>query len=229
MLYYSKKRKVFTMHQYILFDLDGTISDPKVGICTSVQHALEKMGINPPPIDELTPFIGPPLRDSFKQYFGIKDEEMETCISYYRERFSTVGLFENELYPGIENMLKTLHDSGKRLAIASSKPRVFVIKIMEYFHIDQYFDVMMGSELNGTRESKSEVIDECFRLLFNGDTPDLSKCVMVGDRKYDIEGAKAMHIPNIAVSYGYGSKEELTASGADEIADTVEELLELLM
>lgn len=217
------------MHKYILFDLDGTISDPKVGICTSVQHALTKMGITPPPIDELTPFIGPPLRDSFKKYFGIKDEDMETCISYYRERFSTIGLFENDLYPGIEEMLKTLHDSGRMLAIASSKPRVFVIKIMEYFHIDRYFDVMMGSELNGTRENKSDVINECFRLLFGDTAHDLSECIMVGDRKYDIEGAKAMNIPNIAVSYGYGSREELVAAGADAIAATVDELLALLM
>lgn len=217
------------MFQYILFDLDGTISDPKVGICTSAQHALAKFGIDVPDIEVLTPFIGPPLRDSFRDFYGIKDEDMEKCISYYRERFSTVGLYENELYDGIEDMLKTLHNAGKRIAIASSKPRVFVIKIMEYFHIDKYFDVMMGSELNGTRENKSEVIAECFRLLFGSDKPDLSKCVMVGDRRFDVEGAKAMNIPSIAVSYGYGPREELEAAAPDYIADSVSDLTEILM
>ena len=217
------------MYQYILFDLDGTISDPKIGICTSVQHALSKMGIEVPDIEVLTPFIGPPLRDSFRDFYGIKEADMEKCISYYRERFSTVGLYENELYDGIADMLKTLHDAGKKIAIASSKPRVFVIKIMEYFHIDEYFDVMMGSELNGTRESKSEVIAECFRLLFENDTPDLSKCVMVGDRRFDVEGAKAMNIPSIAVSYGYGPRKELEDAAPDFIADSVLELTEILM
>lgn len=217
------------MHKYILFDLDGTVSDPKIGICTSVQHALTKMGIEAPDIDKLTPFIGPPLRDSFALYFGIKPEDMETCIGYYRERFSTIGLFENELYDGMEDMLKTLKESGRRLAIASSKPRVFVEKIMDYFHISQYFDVIMGSELNGTRENKAEVIEECFRLLFGENERDYSSCVMVGDRKYDVEGAKAMGIPSVAVTYGYGSREELEAASADAIADSVEELKNILM
>ena len=131
------------MYKYILFDLDGTISDPKVGICTSVQTALKKFGISVPDINTLTPFIGPPLRDSFRDFYHIKPEDMEDCIAAYRARFSTVGLFENDLYDGIPELLKTLKENGRKLALASSKPRVFVEKILNHFGISEYFDVII--------------------------------------------------------------------------------------
>ncbi len=217
------------MFDYILFDLDGTVSDPKVGICTSVQYGLSKMGIDVPDINVLTPFIGPPLRDSFRDFYHIKDEDIEKVVAFYRERFSTVGLFENELYPGIEELLSTLKKNGKKLALASSKPRVFVIKILDYFGITGYFDVVMGSELDGTRENKVEIIEESLRLLFEGETPDLEKCVMVGDRKYDVEAAAKVGLKGIGVTYGYGSREELVNAGADIICDSVEELKNLLL
>ncbi|MCR4728134.1 MAG: HAD hydrolase-like protein [Lachnospiraceae bacterium] len=217
------------MFDYILFDLDGTVSDPKVGICTSVQYGLSKMGIDVPDINVLTPFIGPPLRDSFRDFYHIKDEDIEKVVAFYRERFSTVGLFENELYPGIEELLSTLRKNGKKLALASSKPRVFVVKILDYFGITGYFDVVMGSELDGTRENKVEIIEESLRLLFEGETPDLEKCVMVGDRKYDVEAAAKVGLKGIGVTYGYGSREELVNAGADIICDSVEELKNLLL
>ncbi|MBR6308586.1 MAG: HAD hydrolase-like protein [Lachnospiraceae bacterium] len=217
------------MYKYILFDLDGTISDPKVGICTSVQTALKKFGISVPDINTLTPFIGPPLRDSFRDFYHIKPEDMEDCIAAYRARFSTVGLFENDLYDGIPELLKTLKENGRKLALASSKPRVFVEKILNHFGISEYFDVIMGSELDGTRENKSEIIAECLRLFGIDPSGDLSKVVMVGDRKYDVEAAVAAGLPNIAVSYGYGSKEELTKAGAEVIAGTVKELENILL
>lgn len=217
------------MFDYILFDLDGTVSDPKVGICTSVQYGLSKMGIDVPDINVLTPFIGPPLRDSFRDFYHIKDEDIEKVVAFYRERFSTVGLFENELYPGIEELLSTLKKNGKKLALASSKPRVFVIKILDYFGITGYFDVVMGSELDGTRENKVEIIEESLRLLFAGETADLEKCVMVGDRKYDVEAAAKVGFKGIGVTYGYGSREELVNAGADIICDSVEELKNLLL
>ncbi len=217
------------MFDYILFDLDGTVSDPKVGICTSVQYGLSKMGIDVPDINVLTPFIGPPLRDSFRDFYHIKDEDIEKVVAFYRERFSTVGLFENELYPGIEELLSTLKKNGKKLALASSKPRVFVVKILDYFGITGYFDVVMGSELDGTRENKVEIIEESLRLLFEGETPDLEKCVMVGDRKYDVEAAAKVGLKGIGVTYGYGSREELVNAGADIICDSVEELKNLLL
>ena len=217
------------MYKYVLFDLDGTISDPKVGICTSVQTALRKYGIDVPDINTLTPFIGPPLRDSFRDFYHIKPEDMEDVIAAYRARFSTVGLFENDLYDGIPELLKTLKESGRKLALASSKPRVFVEKILDHFGISEYFDVIMGSELDGTRENKSEIIAECLRLLSLNPKGDLSECAMVGDRKYDVEAAIAAHLPAIAVSYGYGSKEELTAAGATIIAESVGELGNILL
>lgn len=216
------------MYNYILLDLDGTISDPKVGICTSVQQALKRFGIDVPDINTLTPFIGPPLRDSFRDFYNIQPEDMERIISYYRERFSTVGLFENDLYPGMEDLLKSLKADGRKLALASSKPRVFVEKILKHFGVDGYFDVIMGSELDGTRENKGEIIDECLRLLFPDSVPDKSECVMVGDRKFDIEAAIKAGLPNIGVSYGYGSKEELETAGVEVVADSVEALKAIL-
>ena len=217
------------MYKYVLFDLDGTISDPKVGICTSVQQALKKFGIDVPDINTLTPFIGPPLRDSFRDFYHIKPEDMEDVIAAYRARFSTVGLFENDLYDGIPELLKSLKENGRKLALASSKPRVFVEKILDHFGISQYFDVIMGSELDGTRENKSEIIAECLRLFELDPSGDLSETVMVGDRKYDIEAANAASLPNIAVSYGYGSEEELSKAGAKVIAGTVKELENILL
>ena len=217
------------MYKYVLFDLDGTISDPKVGICTSVQQALKKFGIDVPDINTLTPFIGPPLRDSFRDFYHIKPEDMEDVIAAYRARFSTVGLFENDLYDGIPELLKALKENGRKLALASSKPRVFVEKILDHFGISQYFDVIMGSELDGTRENKSEIIAECLRLFDLDPDGDLSETVMVGDRKYDIEAANAAGLPNIAVSYGYGSEEELSKAGAMVIAGTVKELENILL
>ncbi len=216
------------MYEYILLDLDGTVSDPMVGICTSVQYGLHKMGIEVPDIKVLTPFIGPPLRDSFRNYYNIPEEDIEKVVAYYRERFSTVGLFENDLYPGMEEMLRDLKNSGKHLALASSKPRVFVEQILDHFHISEYFEVIMGSELDGTRENKIEIIEECLRL-FSKDTPvEKEKCVMVGDRKYDIEAAVKVGLPNIGVTYGYGSREELETAGAGRICESVQELKERL-
>ena len=127
------------MYRYILFDLDGTISDPKVGICTSFQYALSKMGIDEPDIDKLEPVIGPPLRDSFKDLYGMSDEDAEKATAFYRERFSDVGKFENEIYPGIPELLRDLKKKGRTVAIASSKPTVFVEDILKHFEIREYF------------------------------------------------------------------------------------------
>ncbi len=217
------------MYEYILLDLDGTVSDPKVGICTSVQYGLAKMGIKVDDINVLTPFIGPPLRDSFRNYYNIPEEDIEKVVAFYRERFSTVGLFENELYPGMAEMLSDLKKAGKKLALASSKPRIFVKKILDHFDITQYFDVIMGSELDGTRENKIEIIEESLRLLFPDKPVDKAKCVMVGDRKFDVEAAGQVGLKSIGVTYGYGSKEELEAAGADVITGSVDGLRDILL
>ena len=210
------------MYQYILFDLDGTLTDSKIGITSCVQYALHKLGIEEPDLDELEPFIGPPLTDSFREFYGFDDETVQQAVIYYRERFSTVGLFENDIYPGIAQMLERLKKAGRRLAVASSKPTVFVKQILEHFEILSYFDVIVGSELDGTRAKKEEVVEEALRqLLCDGNGHDI---VMVGDRKFDVEGAKAYGIDSIGVAYGYAACGELEEAGADVIVETVEEL-----
>lgn len=216
------------MYQYILFDLDGTLTDPKVGICTCVQYALKDAGIEVSDLDVLEPFIGPPLKDSFQQFYHMEDAQARRAIEKYRERFQTTGLYENEIYPGVAAMLKQLHESGKKLGIASSKPTVFVEKILVHFHILQYFDVVVGSELDGTRGKKEEVMEEALRQLIPEGKDVHDQCVMVGDRRFDVEGAIAHGIDSIGVTYGYGGAEELQKAGATALADSVQKLRNLL-
>ena len=217
------------MYQYILFDLDGTLTDPKIGITTCVQYALHKMGIEEPDPDRLEPFIGPPLIDSFREFYGMNEEEAVRAVEYYRERFSTVGLFENEVYSGIPELLARLKKDGRKLAIASSKPTVYVKKILEYFSIYEYFDIIVGSELDGTRCRKEEVVEEALEQLSADDKFRKRDAVMIGDRKFDIEGAKAHQIPSIGVNYGYAADNELVEAGADYVVGNVKELSEVLL
>ncbi len=217
------------MKQYLLFDLDGTLTDPKVGITTCVQYALKALGIDEPDLDKLEPFIGPPLKDSFQEFYQMSDEQAQEAVKKYRERFETVGIFENSIYDGIPHLLRTLKENGLHLAVASSKPTVFVRKILEHFHIDKYFEVVVGSELDGTRVKKEEVVQEALRQLFKDKPIAVDKVYMIGDRKFDIEGAKAMQVDSVGVAYGYGSMEELKAAHADYIVRTVEELQRFLL
>lgn len=228
------------MYRYILFDLDGTLTDPKVGITKCVQYALSKFGIEEPDLDKLEPFIGPPLLDSLHEFYGFDEEKGKQAVVYYRERFQTVGLYENEVYPGISGLLDKLRKAGRRLAVASSKPTVYVERILEHFHILEYFDVIVGSELDGTRCKKEEVVEEALRQLFKayGKAGDAKKIVpgdmrgqtvMVGDRRFDIEGAKAFGIVSVGVDYGYARPGELREAGADMVAESVEKLGELLL
>ncbi|MBQ8591988.1 MAG: HAD family hydrolase [Lachnospiraceae bacterium] len=218
------------MYHYILFDLDGTLTDPKLGITTCVQYALRHHGIEEPDLDKLEPFIGPPLIDSFMEFYHMTEAEAQQCVVKYRERFKATGLFENEIYEGIADLLQKLHNLGRKLAIASSKPTVFVTKILEYFEIASYFDVVVGSELDGTRSRKEEVVEEALRQLGEKDGVMLTKenCAMVGDRKFDIQGAKEHGLTAVGVAYGYAPEGELQMAGADYIAKDVEELEKLL-
>lgn len=217
------------MNQYLLFDLDGTLTDPKLGITTCVQYALHFFGIEEPDLDKLEPFIGPPLKDSFMEFYNMDEEQAETAIIKYRERFSTVGMFENEVYPGIARMLRKCKKNGAKLAVASSKPEVFVKKILEHFHLAKYFDVIVGSELDGRRTDKEEVVREALHQLFAGNDIDYDNTVMIGDRKFDIIGAKDNKLVSVGVSYGYGSIEELKDEKPDYVARSVEELEDLLL
>ncbi|MBR1470444.1 MAG: HAD hydrolase-like protein [Lachnospiraceae bacterium] len=223
------------MYRFILFDLDGTLTDPKEGICRSVQYALAKAGITVPDIDVLTPFIGPPLKDSFRQFYHMDEAQTAKAVEDYRVRFSDVGWKENIPYPGIDRLLAHCRQQGARLAVASSKPQVFVERILKYFQLQKYFDVVVGSELDGTRGKKEEVVQEALTQLYQKygkkmtDAQKREQTVMVGDRKFDVEGARSEHVDAIGVSYGYQEKGELARAGADAIAGSVEELEELLL
>lgn len=217
------------MFSYILFDLDGTISDPKEGITGCVQYALRYFGIEEPDKDKLEPFIGPPLRESFMQYYGFEKEKAEEAVVKYRERFSAVGKYENALYPGMAELLRDLSLSGAQLAIASSKPTVFVEDILRYFGIRQYFTVVVGSELDGTRDRKEEVVSEVLRQFAQRGAASPADVVMIGDRRFDIEGAKAAGTHSIGVAYGYSEPGELEKAGAEIIVKDVEGLRRVLL
>lgn len=210
----------------ILFDLDGTLTDPQVGITKSVQYALEHMGIMEPDRKKLIPFIGPPLTASFMEFYGMDETRARMAVGYYREYFSRTGIFENAVYQGIDNLLAELRSAGRTLAVATSKPGVFANKILEHFALDGYFHFVAGSNMDGTLVEKAEVIAYALQHLPAVNQIDV---VMVGDRKHDIIGARTNGIASIAVSYGYGSMEELQAAAPDGIVGTVEELSSLLL
>ncbi len=213
----------------ILFDLDGTLTDPGIGITNSVMHALKHYGIAVPERSELYKFIGPPLSESFEKYYGFSETEAVKAVEVYREYFGTKGLFENELYEGIDDLLRTLKDQGKILGLATSKPEYFAEQILEHFHLRTYFDFVSGSLLNGERTDKGEVIhwalDNLKKMYGDGIA---ETAVMVGDREHDALGASKNNIPVIGVLFGYGSREEFESAGADGVAESVPELYELL-
>ena len=208
-------------YQYIFFDLDGTLTEPKVGITKSVAYALKYYGIHVEDLDTLCPFIGPPLKDSFMKYYGFDDAKAEEAVEKYREYFRPYGIYENEMYEGVDNLLTQLKECGKTIVLATSKPTVFAEIILKHFGLRSYFDCVVGSELDGTRVKKGDVI--AYALEEIGVT-DKSKVVMIGDRDNDILGAKENGLDCIGVLYGHGSREELQTAGADAIVETVEEL-----
>ena len=213
------------MYQYILFDLDGTLTNSELGITTCVQHALKRFGIEVEDRTKLRPFIGPPLGESFQVYYGLSQEESEQAIIYYRERFSVKGLYENEVYPGVEKMLEGLKASGKKLIIATSKPEKFTLMILEHFDLLKYFDFVAGATMDGSRGEKAEVIRYA---LENYKIEDKSQVIMVGDRKFDILGAQENGLKSIGVLYGFGDREELTKAGADYIVEKAEDIESLI-
>lgn len=219
------------MFKYCLFDLDGTLTDPGEGITKSVQYALKGLGIEEPNLKKLEAFIGPPLKDSFMEFYGLSEEEALKGVAIYREYFAPKGVFENRIYPGIPEMLGRLSQKGIRLAIASSKPVKFVHQILAHFEIEKYFDVIVGSELDGTRSKKEEVVEEALRQLGILTIPVEKRsacCAMVGDRKFDLQGARAYSLTGVGVRFGYAAPGELEAEGAHYIAETVEALSQYL-
>lgn len=209
------------MYHTILFDLDGTLTDSGPGITNSVAYALKKWDITENDINILKKFVGPPLDASFTKYYGFSKEKCVQAIQYYREYYLAKGIYENRVYDGIEGLLKWIRDTGRRAIVATSKPEPSAIHVLEYFHIDSYFDIIAGATMDGSRVEKSDVIRYA---LDRAGIRDLSGVVMVGDRENDIQGAKVNGLDSIGVLYGYGSREELEAAGAMQIAETVEDL-----
>ena len=214
------------MYTHIFFDLDGTLTDPKEGITNSVAYALASFGIQEDP-DRLTPFIGPPLIDSFMKFYHFDLPTAQKAVEKYREYFSQKGIFENKVFSGTQPLLAQLKAAGKTVCLATSKPEVFARQILEHFHMDDYFDEIVGSCLDDTRTKKGEVIGEVFTRL-GENCPDKAMCVMVGDRLHDIHGAQENGLDSIGVTFGYGSQEELTQAGATHIAHSFEELAQIL-
>lgn len=214
------------MFDIVLFDLDGTLTDSGLGITNSVKYALGKYGIEVADRSELFRFIGPPLVDSFQLFYGFSPEEALEITHVYREYYSTKGIFENEVYDGIEELLKKLNENGKRVIVATSKPEPFAKRILDHFGLSQYFEYIAGSNMDETRSTKAEVIE--YALESCGIT-DLSKAVMVGDREHDIIGAKKIGMKSIGVLFGYGDREELRKAGADYIAATASEIFDIII
>lgn len=215
------------MKKVVLFDLDGTLTESGEGIMKSVQYALEKIGKPEPNIGKLRVFVGPPLSEQFMKYADLSREEAKKAVFYYRERYSTIGIFENRPYPGIPEMLARLRENGLVLAVASSKPEKFVIQVLEHFKIKEYFDEAVGSEMDGKRSGKADVIEEALRRL--GRSGSREQVIMVGDKEHDVIGAGETGISCVAVAYGYGTLEELEAVKPLKIVHTVKELQEHLL
>lgn len=216
------------MYQTLLFDLDGTLTDPKEGITNSVAYALASFGIHAEP-ETLLPFIGPPLHESFMQFYGFDREKAMLAVAKYREYFKDRGIWENRVYPGAVELLAELKARGKIIALATSKPEVFARQILERYQLSAYFDVICGSCLDGSRTKKSEVIETALaRLAETGAEPVRRECVMIGDRLHDIEGAKSAGMDSIGLTFGYGGEQELKDAGATYIVDRFEQILEIV-
>ena len=215
------------MKKYLLFDLDGTLTDPKIGITTCVQYALHSFGIEEPDLDKLEPFIGPPLRDSFMEFYGFTAKQAEEAVAKYRERFQDTGLFENEVYDGIPEMLKTLQSKGYFLAVASSKPQVYVERILEHFDLASYFEFVGGADLEETRVGKGDVIQ--YVLDTCGLSDKKEKILMIGDREHDVLGARKQGLECVGVLFGYGDRKEMEDCHAAYIAESINELRKMLL
>ncbi|MFJ8413923.1 HAD family hydrolase [Bacillus paramycoides] len=209
------------MYKTFLFDLDGTLTDPKEGIINSVLYALEKMGIEEVNISGLDSFIGPPIQQSFAERYNMSEIEIEQAVFYFREYLKTSGLLENKIYDGISTLLQELKDAGNRLYVATSKPTIFAKQVIEHFQLTSFFEEIVGSNLDGTRIKKEEIIAH---ILQTNEELKKEEIVMIGDRKHDIIGANNNEIASIGVLYGYGSEKELSEARATYIVKDVEEL-----
>lgn len=207
----------------VFFDLDGTITESGTGITKSVAYALQKQGIVETDQAKLNLFVGPPLLQSFQDYYGFTPEQARKGVEDYREYYAVKGIFENRVYDGVEPMLRTLRDAGRRCVLATAKPEHYAVLILEHFGLDRYFEAVCGATMDERRTNKTEVIAYALRKT------GVTQAVMVGDREHDILGAKAYGLASVGVLYGYGSREELEAAGADRIAASPREAAQLIL
>ena len=214
------------IYDVVLFDLDGTLTDPAIGITNSVMHSLAKYGIEVADRAELYKFIGPPLHESYEKFYGFSADEALQAVEHYREYYRVKGIYENLVYDGIEELLIKLNESGKKVILATSKPEIFAREILRYFGLDKYFYYAAGANLDGSRTDKAEVIAYALEA---GGVSDKSSVVMVGDREHDIIGANKNGIDSIGVLFGYGNREELENAGATYIAKTVCDIEKLIL
>lgn len=217
--------RVQKMFDTVLFDLDGTLADPGIGITNSVMYSLKKYGIVVSDRSELYKFIGPPLYESYEKYYGFSHAKATRAVEFYREYYRDKGIFENKLYEGTEELLQRICGSGKRAVLATSKPEVFAKQILEHFGLTKYFTFIAGATLDGSLLDKGDVIAYALKNL---DNIDKTRTVMVGDRMHDIIGAKQNGLRSIGALYGYGSRAELEDAGADFFADSPLEILKML-
>lgn len=217
------------MKDILLFDLDGTLTDPKEGITKCVQYALAHYGIEVKDLDELMCFIGPPLIESFQMFYGFTPEKALEATEKYRERYKDIGIFENGIYDGIIELLDACKRAGKKICLATSKPEIFAVRILERYGMAEFFDEAVGSTLDGSINTKDEVIREVFRRLSITTEEEKERVIMIGDRKHDIIGAKKCSISSIGVRFGYAEEGELEQAGADYIVETVDELCKLCL
>ena len=213
------------MYDIVLFDLDGTLTDPGEGITNSVAYALNKFNITVDDRKELYNFIGPPLINSFMKYYSMNYDDGLKAVEYYREYFGVTGIFENTMFDGIPELLESIKKSGRKISLATSKPEQYAIRILEHFGLTKYFDFIGAATMDESRSKKADVI--AFTLNNLG-VVDKSKVVMIGDRHHDIEGAIQNGLDSIGVLFGYGDRDELETSGATYIAETINDIIKLL-
>lgn len=215
-------------YTYILFDLDGTLTESGPGIMNSVSYALEKLGKPSQPAEVLRKFVGPPLAHSFTHFCGFAEKEIPAAIDTYREYFREKGMFENSVYPGVTEMLQKLKDVGLHLAVATSKPEELSLQILEHFGLKSYFEVICGATMDEKRVKKGEIISDALKQLGISEE-EKRHVLMVGDREHDVCGAKENQLACMGVLFGYGSREELEKAGADYFAGTAQEAAEKIL
>lgn len=212
-------------YKYIIFDLDGTLSDSKEGITKSVQYALGKVGIIEENLDNLLHFVGPPMVEEYMKSYGMSEEKAYETLDYYRERYVPIGIHETQLYPGIIDILEAIKQKGLRIGMATSKPEGMAEEVARYLEIKDYFDIICGADLHGSRQTKEDVLNK----LFENSNFEKEESVLIGDTKFDMEGANKMGIDSLGVSWGTGTREEMTSEGAIEVFDDYETLIDYLI